>query len=51
MSSDAIKRKESRIFLRSYRSKFDDVQWALNGLVATVINGEAIPVVQNRITQ
>ncbi|PNX63322.1 putative sulfate transporter, partial [Trifolium pratense] len=28
----------------------DDVKWARNGVVATVINGEAIPVVQNRIS-
>ncbi|MCI89679.1 sulfate transporter, partial [Trifolium medium] len=26
-----------------------DVLWAQNGVVATVINGEAIPVVKNRI--
>jgi hypothetical protein len=41
--------KESGILLRSYKSKSNDVQWAHNGLVATVINGEAIHVVQNRI--
>ncbi|MCI53169.1 sulfate transporter, partial [Trifolium medium] len=40
----------SRVLLRNYRSKSDDVKWAQNGLVAIVINGEAIPVVQNRIT-
>ncbi|WJX94029.1 hypothetical protein P8452_75494 [Trifolium repens] len=40
---------ESRVFLRKYRSKPDDVQWAQNGIVATVINGEAVPMVQNRI--
>ncbi|KAK2403256.1 heterogeneous nuclear ribonucleoprotein A0 [Trifolium repens] len=45
-----VKESESNIFMRNYRSKSDDVQWAKNGLVATVINGEAIPVVQNRIT-
>ncbi|MCH85674.1 sulfate transporter, partial [Trifolium medium] len=32
-----------------YRSTTDDVQWAQIGMVAMVINGEAIPVVQNRI--
>ncbi|GAU48515.1 hypothetical protein TSUD_244350 [Trifolium subterraneum] len=42
--------KENRILLRKYCTKPDDVQWVHNGLVATVINGEAIPVVQNRIT-
>jgi hypothetical protein len=49
MAADAVKEKENRIFLRNYRPKCDDVQWAQNGLVATVINGEAIPVVQHRI--
>jgi hypothetical protein len=46
---DFTQRKESSILLRSYRSKSDDVTWAQHGLVATVIHGEAIPVVQNRI--
>ncbi|KAK2444862.1 heterogeneous nuclear ribonucleoprotein A0 [Trifolium repens] len=41
------KGRESRVFLRKYRSKPDDVQWAQNGIVATVING--VPMVQNRI--
>ncbi|CAJ2667463.1 unnamed protein product [Trifolium pratense] len=36
--------------MRSYQAKPDDVKWARNGVVATVINGEAIPVVQNRIS-
>jgi hypothetical protein len=45
-----VNESESSIFMRNYRSKSDDVQWAKNGLVATVINGEAIHVVQNRIT-
>ncbi|GAU38420.1 hypothetical protein TSUD_52450 [Trifolium subterraneum] len=31
-------------------TKHDDVHWAHNGLVVTVINGEAVPVVHNRIT-
>ncbi|PNX78571.1 hypothetical protein L195_g034549 [Trifolium pratense] len=44
---DAV--KERQVFLRSYQSKSDDSEWALNGVVATVVNGEAIPVVQNRI--
>jgi hypothetical protein len=50
LSADVVKGKESEIFLRNYRKKFDDVLWAQKGLVATVINGEAITVVQNRIT-
>ncbi|MCI82341.1 sulfate transporter, partial [Trifolium medium] len=36
--------------MRSYRAKSDDVKWVQNGIVATVINGEAVLVVQNRIT-
>ncbi|MCI17573.1 sulfate transporter, partial [Trifolium medium] len=32
-----------------YRTVSEDVEWAQNGVVATVINGEAIPVVQHRI--
>ncbi|MCH93528.1 sulfate transporter, partial [Trifolium medium] len=35
--------------MRSYWTKPDDVAWAQNGLVATIINGEAVPVVQSRI--
>jgi hypothetical protein len=49
-SAGAVKERENKVFLRNYSSKVGDVQWAQNGLVATVINGEAIPVVQNRIT-
>ncbi|MCI35645.1 sulfate transporter, partial [Trifolium medium] len=47
--ADAAKEKESRVFVRKFNSRMDDVKWAQNGLVATVINGEAVPVVQNRI--
>ncbi|MCH79964.1 DUF4283 domain protein, partial [Trifolium medium] len=36
--------------LESYRTESADVKWVHNGVVATVINGEAIPVVQNRLT-
>ncbi|GAU25531.1 hypothetical protein TSUD_280160 [Trifolium subterraneum] len=42
--------KDEKIYIRNFRTKPDDVQWAHNGLVATIINGEAVPVVQNRIT-
>jgi hypothetical protein len=45
----SVQGKESSILVRSYRSKSEDVQWAHNGLVATVVNGEAVPLVQNRI--
>ncbi|XP_045831171.1 uncharacterized protein LOC123922499 [Trifolium pratense] len=41
--------KNCRVFMRSYQTKSDDVKWARNCVVATVINGEAISVVQNRI--
>ncbi|MCH87933.1 hypothetical protein A2U01_0008814, partial [Trifolium medium] len=41
--------KEGRVLMKSYRTKSDDAEWACNGLVATVYNGEAISVVQNRI--
>ncbi|MCI64308.1 sulfate transporter, partial [Trifolium medium] len=45
-----VKDKDNRVFMRNYRPKSDDVMWAQNGLVATVINGEVVLVVQNRIT-
>lgn len=32
-----------------YRSRGDDLKWACLGVIASVVNGEAIPVVQNRI--
>ncbi|GAU30400.1 hypothetical protein TSUD_364460 [Trifolium subterraneum] len=48
--SEVAKEKGDRILIRNFRTKSDDVQWAQNGLVETVINGEAVPVVQNRIT-
>ncbi|MCI51056.1 sulfate transporter, partial [Trifolium medium] len=37
------------VYIRKYSTITDDVQWAHNGIIATVINGEAVPVVQNRI--
>jgi hypothetical protein len=37
------------IYLRKYRSVPEDVQWARSGVVATVSNGEVIPVVRRRI--
>ncbi|GAU35790.1 hypothetical protein TSUD_56670 [Trifolium subterraneum] len=49
-SSGVVKEKDDRILMRNFRTMPDDVLWAQNGLVATVINGEAVPVVQNRIT-
>ncbi|XP_045830922.1 uncharacterized protein LOC123922227 [Trifolium pratense] len=41
--------KECRRFRKSYRSKNADVMWASSGVVATIINGEAVPLVQDRI--
>ncbi|PNX98928.1 cysteine-rich receptor-like protein kinase, partial [Trifolium pratense] len=41
--------KDSKVLMRSYRSKSDDATCAHNGIVATIINGEAILVAQNRI--
>jgi len=35
--------------VRMYRSQYVDLKWARNGMVASVINGEAVPMVQNRI--
>ncbi|GAU51099.1 hypothetical protein TSUD_411800 [Trifolium subterraneum] len=49
MHTDIVKEQDTRVLLRNYQTMKDDVQWARNGVVATVINGEAIPVVQSRI--
>ncbi|GAU48878.1 hypothetical protein TSUD_406570, partial [Trifolium subterraneum] len=46
----ATKENERQVLMRSYRAQSDDVTWAQNVLVATIITGEAVPVVQNRIT-
>ncbi|MCH95090.1 hypothetical protein A2U01_0016063, partial [Trifolium medium] len=46
----AIKEKDRQVLMRSYKTEPDDVLWAQNGIVATMINGEAVPVVQSRIT-
>ncbi|GAU41119.1 hypothetical protein TSUD_288090 [Trifolium subterraneum] len=40
----AAKEKDNRVLSRGYRSTSEDLQWAQNGLVATIINGEAVPV-------
>jgi hypothetical protein len=50
LPADASTGRECSIFLRNYRSKAEDVHWAHKGIVATVINGEAVPMVQSRIT-
>lgn len=36
--------------VRKYRSTMEDLAWARNGVTATVLNGESIPIVQDRIT-
>ncbi|MCI67908.1 sulfate transporter, partial [Trifolium medium] len=41
--------EDNRLMVRKYRSEAEDVKWAQHGLVATIINGEAVPVVQSRI--
>ncbi|MCI45304.1 DUF4283 domain protein, partial [Trifolium medium] len=37
------------VYIRKYKPTTEDVKWAQNGVVVTVINGEVIPVVQDRI--
>ncbi|PNX71795.1 cysteine-rich receptor-like protein kinase, partial [Trifolium pratense] len=44
-----LKGKDRQGFMRSFRTEADDVTWAQNGLVATIVNGEAVSVVQSRI--
>ncbi|MCI57719.1 hypothetical protein A2U01_0078970, partial [Trifolium medium] len=39
---------DTSVFVRKYTPLLEDVEWAHNGVVAIVINGEAITVVQNR---
>ncbi|PNX75570.1 putative sulfate transporter, partial [Trifolium pratense] len=41
--------KYNSVLMRSYRSTLADAEWVHSGIVATVFNDEAIPVVQNRI--
>ncbi|MCI72085.1 hypothetical protein A2U01_0093348, partial [Trifolium medium] len=40
---------DTRVYVHKYKPTEEDVQWEHNGVVATVINGEAISVVHNRI--
>ncbi|MCI13404.1 hypothetical protein A2U01_0034521 [Trifolium medium] len=44
------KDKYCRVYMRNYRTKSDDVKWAQNGIVATITNGDDVPVIQNIIT-
>ncbi|PNX71916.1 hypothetical protein L195_g027802, partial [Trifolium pratense] len=47
--TQAVTVKESKRFMKSYRSKIDDVKWASSGVVATIINREVVPLVQDRV--
>jgi len=38
------------ISIRKYRSQEEDLLWARKGVVASVLNGELIPMIQNRVT-
>ncbi|MCI04695.1 DUF4283 domain protein, partial [Trifolium medium] len=40
---------DARVYVRKYKPMMKDVHWAQNGVVASVIKGEAISFVQNRI--
>jgi hypothetical protein len=35
--------------VQTYRSNSDNLSWARKGVIATVLNGEALPVIQTRI--
>ncbi|CAJ2645133.1 unnamed protein product [Trifolium pratense] len=50
LSKDSEKEIGGKILMRNYRTKSDDIKWVKNGLVGTVLNGEAIPLIQNRIS-
>jgi hypothetical protein len=36
-------------FTVKYRSQEEDIKWASEGVVATILNGESIPLIQQRI--
>ncbi|GAU40432.1 hypothetical protein TSUD_397510 [Trifolium subterraneum] len=40
---------DARVYVRKYKPAAEDVHWAQKGVVASVVNGEAISVVYNRI--
>ncbi|GAU39751.1 hypothetical protein TSUD_219940 [Trifolium subterraneum] len=48
--NDVAQEKEGSVLIRKYHTEIDGVKWAKNGVVATLVNGEAIPVVQKRIS-
>jgi hypothetical protein len=41
--------KDNRVYVRSYKTVPEDVEWARCGVVATVANGEAVSVVRRRM--
>lgn len=45
-----VKRTNQQKLVRAFRSVEEDLKWVRRGLVATVINGEAIPLIQSRIS-
>ncbi|PNY14688.1 cysteine-rich receptor-like protein kinase, partial [Trifolium pratense] len=49
LTKAAIEEKDRQVLMRSYRTEPDNVSRAQNGIVATIINGEAVLVVQSRI--
>jgi hypothetical protein len=40
---------DNSVYLRTYKSTPEDLEWAQNGVVAVISNGEAVPGVRNRI--
>ncbi|GAU51352.1 hypothetical protein TSUD_413000 [Trifolium subterraneum] len=48
-SAGVSKEQDSRVYIRKFKTRTGDTAWALNDLVASFINGEVVPVVQNKI--
>ncbi|PNX71513.1 putative sulfate transporter, partial [Trifolium pratense] len=46
---EVAQENKCKVLVRKYQSRSDDVEWVQNGLVATILTGEAVPVVQNRL--
>jgi hypothetical protein len=43
------KKHAAKRLVRMYRSREEDVKWTSRGLVGTVINGEPVTLIQNRV--
>lgn len=43
------KQPVAKRLVRMYRSRDEDLKWAQSGLVGTVISGEPIPLIENRV--